>query len=134
MVGIEKLLKIQVRIYDYVANISAVLRNETLGKEATLYTRLPTGRLRCTACARFCEIPEGKVGLCGVRGVLDNKLRLFVYGRVIAGHIDPIEKKPVTHYMPGTDIFSISTTGCNWLCQYCQNYDISQRRKVEGAA
>jgi pyruvate formate lyase activating enzyme len=103
------------------------------GKEAELYTKLPNGRMKCTACARLCEIPEGKIGLCGIRGVVDNKLQLFVYGRVIAGHIDPIEKKPVTHYMPGSDIFSISTTGCNWLCQYCQNYDISQRRKVEGA-
>ncbi|MDQ6866797.1 MAG: AmmeMemoRadiSam system radical SAM enzyme, partial [Thermoproteota archaeon] len=109
-----------------------MLRNDVLGKEATLYTRLPSGRLRCTACARFCEIPEGKVGLCGVRGVVDSKLRLFVYGRVIAGHIDPIEKKPVTHYRPGSSIFSIATTGCNWLCKYCQNYDISQRRKIEG--
>ena len=103
------------------------------GKDAELFTALPNGRIKCTACARLCEIPEGKIGLCGIRGVVNSKLRLFVYGRVIAGHIDPIEKKPVIHYMPGTDIFSISTTGCNWLCQYCQNYDISQRRKVEGA-
>jgi pyruvate formate lyase activating enzyme len=103
------------------------------GKDAELYVALPNGRVKCTACARLCEIPEGKVGLCGIRGVMNNKLRLFVYGRVIAGHVDPIEKKPVTHYMPGSDIFSISTTGCNWLCQYCQNHDISQRRKVEGA-
>jgi pyruvate formate lyase activating enzyme len=102
------------------------------GKEAELGVRLTNGRIRCTACARYCEIPEGKIGLCGVRGVVQDKLRLFVYGRVIAGHIDPIEKKPVTHYQPGSDIFSISTTGCNWLCSYCQNYDISQRRKIEG--
>ena len=103
------------------------------GKDAELFTALPNGRIKCTACARLCEIPEGKIGLCGIRGVMNNKLRLFVYGRVIAGHVDPIEKKPVTHYMPGSDIFSIATSGCNWLCQYCQNYDISQRRKVEGA-
>ncbi|HET7392061.1 MAG TPA: AmmeMemoRadiSam system radical SAM enzyme [Nitrososphaeraceae archaeon] len=102
------------------------------GKEAELYTKLPNGRIKCTACARLCEIPSGKIGLCGIRGVVDNKLQLFVYGRVIAGHIDPIEKKPVTHYRPGTAIFSIATTGCNWLCKYCQNYDISQRRKIEG--
>ncbi|HXG07909.1 MAG TPA: AmmeMemoRadiSam system radical SAM enzyme [Nitrososphaera sp.] len=102
------------------------------GKEADLCTALPNGRIKCTACARLCEIPEGRIGLCGIRGVMNNKLRLFVYGRIIAGHVDPIEKKPVTHYMPGTNIFSISTTGCNWLCQYCQNFDISQRRKVEG--
>ena len=103
-----------------------------LGKEAELYSHLPNGRVKCTACARLCEIPEGKVGLCGIRGVTNNKLQLLVYGRVIAGHIDPIEKKPVTHYRPNTAIFSIATTGCNWLCKYCQNYDISQRRKIEG--
>lgn len=103
-----------------------------LGKEAELFTKLSNNRIRCNACARYCEIPEGKNGLCGIRGVKDNKLLLFVYGRVISGNIDPIEKKPVSHYMPGTSIYSIATTGCNWLCQYCQNYDISQRRKIEG--
>jgi pyruvate formate lyase activating enzyme len=107
-------------------------RNEVLGKEAELYDNLPNGRIKCTACARLCEIPEGKTGLCGIRGVVNNRLQLFVYGKVIAGHIDPIEKKPVTHYRPGTDIFSIATTGCNWLCKYCQNYYISQRRKIQG--
>jgi len=63
----------------------------------------------------------------------DGKLHLLVYGKVITGHVDPIEKKPVVHYMPGSKIFSIATTGCNWLCHYCQNFDISQRRKVEGS-
>jgi pyruvate formate lyase activating enzyme len=106
--------------------------NEVLGKEAELYVELPNGKIKCTACARLCEIPEGKIGLCGIRGVVNNKLRLFVYGKVIVGQLDPIEKKPVTHYRPGTDIFSIATTGCNWLCKYCQNYDISQRREILG--
>jgi pyruvate formate lyase activating enzyme len=101
-------------------------------KEALLYEALPESRVRCRACARYCNIPEGKIGLCGVRQNIGGKLHLLVYGKVITGHIDPIEKKPVTHYMPGSKIFSIATTGCNWLCQYCQNFDISQRRKVEG--
>jgi pyruvate formate lyase activating enzyme len=105
---------------------------ESLGKEAGLYELEAGGRVRCTACARYCNIPVGKVGLCGIRGNVGGKLHLFVYGRIIAGHVDPIEKKPVTHFMPGTKIFSIATTGCNWLCHYCQNFDISQRRKVEG--
>ena len=103
-----------------------------LGKQAELFENLPNGRVKCTACARYCEIPEGKSGLCGIRGVANNKLFLYVYGKVISGHIDPIEKKPVTHYRPGSAIYSIATTGCNWLCKYCQNYDISQRRKIEG--
>lgn len=101
------------------------------GREALLYKK-EDSRVRCTACARYCSIPEGKIGLCGVRGNVNGKLYLFVYGRAITGHIDPIEKKPVVHYRPGSKVFSIATTGCNWLCKYCQNYDISQRRKVEG--
>ena len=90
------------------------------GKVAELWKPVPgTDKIMCTACARYCKIGEGQVGLCGVRGVHDGKLWLYVYGRVITGHVDPIEKKPVTHYRPGSKIFSIATTGCNWLCRYC---------------
>ena len=103
-----------------------------MGKEATLYEKLPGGKVRCTACARYCEMGDGQNGLCGIRGNTDGKLNLFVYGKVISGHVDPIEKKPVTHYNPGSKVYSIATTGCNWLCKYCQNHDISQRRRVEG--
>ena len=103
-----------------------------MGKEAFLYEKLPNKKVRCTACARYCEMAEDQIGLCGVRGNNDGKLDLLVYGKVIAGHIDPIEKKPVTHYHPGSKVYSIATTGCNWLCKYCQNYDISQRRRIEG--
>jgi pyruvate formate lyase activating enzyme len=67
--------------------------SEVMGKEAELQVRLANGRIKCTACARLCEIPEGKTGLCGIRGVTNNNLYLYVYGRVIAGNIDPIEKK-----------------------------------------
>jgi len=104
-----------------------------VAKEAILYEPMEGNRVKCTACARYCQIPEGKPGLCGVRANVGGKLQLLVYGKVITGHVDPIEKKPVSHFMPGTKIFSIATTGCNWLCHYCQNYDISQRRKVEGS-
>jgi pyruvate formate lyase activating enzyme len=105
---------------------------EPIGKEAELFRNLPNGKVQCTACARLCQIGEGQIGLCGIRGVIRGKLYLLAYGKVIAGHIDPIEKKPVVHYKPGSKIFSIATSGCNWLCSYCQNYDISQRRKIEG--
>jgi pyruvate formate lyase activating enzyme len=104
-----------------------------MAKEAELYQRLAEGRVRCTACARYCNIPEGKIGFCGIRQNLKGRLYLLVYGKITASHVDPIEKKPLTHYMPGTKIFSISTTGCSWSCAYCQNYDMSQRRVVEGA-
>ncbi|MGQ9469180.1 MAG: hypothetical protein ACUVTD_05065 [Nitrososphaerales archaeon] len=88
-------------------------------KEALLYEKLENDRVKCRACARYCNIPEGKIGLCGIRQNIGGKLCLLVYGKVIAAHVDPIEKKPVTHYMPGSRIFSIGTTGCSWLCQYC---------------
>jgi pyruvate formate lyase activating enzyme len=102
------------------------------GREADLFTNLPSGRVMCTACARRCQIGEGQIGLCGIRGVVGGRLYLLNYGKIIAGHVDPIEKKPVIHYRPGSKIFSIATTGCSWLCKYCQNSDISQRRKIEG--
>jgi pyruvate formate lyase activating enzyme len=88
---------------------------EPSGKEAELFKNLSNGKIQCTACARLCQIGEGQVGLCGIRGVVNGKLYLLVYGKVIAGHIDPIEKKPVVHYKPVSKIFSIATTGCNWL-------------------
>jgi len=90
---------------------------KAVGKVVELWKPVPgTNKIMCTACARYCKIGEGQVGLCGVRGVHDGKLWLYVYGRVITGHVDPIEKKPVSHYRPGSKIFSIATTGCNWLC------------------
>jgi pyruvate formate lyase activating enzyme len=89
---------------------------EPSGKEAELYRDLPNGKVQCTACARGCQIGEGQIGFCGVRGVVGGKLYLLVYGKVMAGHIDPIEKKPVVHYRPGSKIFSIATSGCSWAC------------------
>jgi len=98
---------------------------------ADLWTNY-NGKVRCIACARRCLIGEGQIGFCGVRSVKNGKLYLEVYGKVAAAHVDPIEKKPVLHLNPGSKIFSFSTTGCSWMCMYCQNFEISQRRKVEG--
>src|SRR3989304_1868930 len=90
---------------------------KAMGKVAELWRPLEgTNKIVCTACARYCKIGEGQVGLCGIRGVHEGKLWLYVYGRVIPGHVDPLEKTPVSHYRPGSKIFSIATTGCNWLC------------------
>src|SRR3972149_1477611 len=89
---------------------------QAMGKIAELARPLESGKIVCTACPRYCKIGEGQVGLWGTRGVPDGNLGLYVYARVITGHVDPIEKKPVSHYRPGSKIFSIATTGCNWLC------------------
>ncbi len=90
------------------------------GREALLYKPIEgSPRVVCTACARYCKMGPGQIGFCGVRQNIDGKLHLLVYGRIIAGHIDPIEKKPVTHYHPGSKIFSIATSGCSWACAYC---------------
>jgi len=89
------------------------------------------GRVRCRLCARLCSLPEGKLGFCGVRINKGGKLYTLNYGRLVAMHADPIEKKPLNHFHPGSYVFSIATVGCNFACQYCQNYDISQRRVVQ---
>ncbi len=89
-------------------------------------------KVRCTACERLCLLGEGQTGLCGIRKNIGGELYLISYGVASALAIDPIEKKPLYHFHPGSRVLSISTTGCNWMCKYCQNYDISQRREVSG--
>ena len=100
-------------------------------KEALLY-RKEGDRIVCTACLRYCRLPDKAIGFCGVRQRIGDKLFLLNYGKVIAANIDPIEKKPLFHFFPGSQVLSIGTTGCNLACKYCQNWDISQRRRVEG--
>jgi pyruvate formate lyase activating enzyme len=95
-------------------------------KEATLYQKLDNNRVQCNACAFRCKINPENTGICGVRKNCKGKLRLLVYGRAIADNVDPIEKKPLYHFLPGTDVFSIGTIGCNFKCGFCQNWDISQ--------
>ncbi|MEM0155623.1 MAG: AmmeMemoRadiSam system radical SAM enzyme [Thermoplasmataceae archaeon] len=102
--------------------------------EASLYETISDNRVKCTACWRYCILKPGQTGFCGVRLNREGKLYLSVYGIVSAMHVDPIEKKPVLHMYPNSKILSISTTGCNYACAYCQNWDISQRRKAEGEA
>ena len=95
-------------------------------KEAYLYEKLENERVRCFLCNHRCLIRRGKKGLCGVRENRSGTLVSLVYGKVIASHIDPIEKKPLFHYLPGSLSYSIATVGCNFTCQFCQNADISQ--------
>jgi len=95
-------------------------------KEAMFYMSLPENEIRCNLCNHRCKIKEGKRGICAVRENREGRLYSLVYGKVIAEHIDPIEKKPLFHFWPGSRAFSIGTVGCNFHCKHCQNFDISQ--------
>ena len=96
-------------------------------KEARFYEREgEDGAVVCSLCAFRCRIPEGKRGSCGVRLNRSGTLYSLVYGRLIARHMDPIEKKPLYHFLPGTLSYSIATPGCNFRCSFCQNWQISQ--------
>jgi pyruvate formate lyase activating enzyme len=95
-------------------------------KEALLYDKLPDKQVRCGLCAHRCTIGEGHLGLCQVRENRDGTLYTLVYGRTISQAVDPIEKKPLFHFFPGSRAFSIATPGCNFRCEWCQNWEISQ--------
>lgn len=97
-----------------------------MSKEAMLYEKLPDNKVRCGLCAHSCVIANGKKGICQVRENRDGTLYPLVYGRTVAQHVDPIEKKPLFHFYPGTTAFSMATPGCNFQCRWCQNWEISQ--------
>jgi pyruvate formate lyase activating enzyme len=98
-------------------------------KECVLYKKEKGKKVRCLACAHKCFISKDKTGICGVRKNVNGKLMLLVYGKIAAMHADPIEKKPLYHFFPGSYAFSIGTVGCNFKCDNCQNFDISQVSK-----
>lgn len=95
-------------------------------KEAMLYERIGDGRVRCNLCSHRCLIAEGQRGFCNVRVNKGGRLYTTVYGRVVSQSVDPIEKKPLFHFLPGTRAYSVATMGCNFTCLYCQNHTISQ--------
>lgn len=100
-------------------------------KEAKFYKRLENNLVQCNLCPHRCIIKPGQRGFCGVRENRNGKLYTLNYGFVTALNIDPIEKKPLFHFYPGSPIVSISTVGCNFRCPWCQNYSISQARPEE---
>lgn len=95
-------------------------------KEALLYEQLDENYVRCQLCAHRCRIAAGRVGVCQVRVNREGRLYTRTYGRVIAEHVDPVEKKPLYHVRPGSRAYSIAAPGCNFHCQWCQNWEISQ--------
>ncbi|TJX15941.1 AmmeMemoRadiSam system radical SAM enzyme [Tissierella creatinini] len=105
-------------------------------KEAILYKQIEGLKVKCAVCNMRCTIPEGHRGLCGVRENRGGKLYALNYGKTIAVNVDPIEKKPLYHFMPKTKIYSFAAVGCNFRCSWCQNWEISQspkpNKRIEG--
>ena len=98
---------------------------------AKYWHALDDGRLQCDVCPRDCKLHEGQRGACFVRGRVENAMVLTTYGRSSGFCIDPIEKKPLNHFYPGSSVFSFGTAGCNLACKFCQNWDISKSRAMD---
>ncbi|MCK9432146.1 MAG: AmmeMemoRadiSam system radical SAM enzyme [Candidatus Omnitrophica bacterium] len=101
-------------------------------REAQLYTPLEGQKVRCRLCAHRCEIPQGQYGFCRVRQNIGGVLYTRNYGNLVAAHADPVEKKPLYHFLPGSLAFSIACAGCNFRCGFCQNWEISQAGASSG--
>jgi pyruvate formate lyase activating enzyme len=101
------------------------------GRPGRYWRRLSDGRIQCEVCPRLCKLHEGQRGLCFVRARQGDEIRLTTYGRSSGFCIDPIEKKPLNHFLPGTATFSFGTAGCNLACKFCQNWDISKARSLD---
>jgi len=97
-------------------------------KQAQWWKPLPNGKILCTLCPRYCTIGKGQKGFCYIRENIDNKLYSIGYGRPTGFAVDPIEKKPLSHFLPGTDVLSFGTAGCNLGCKFCQNWTMSKAK------
>jgi pyruvate formate lyase activating enzyme len=102
--------------------------------ETRYWHALANGRVQCDLCPRECTMHEGQRGLCFVRGCEDGRVKLFTYGRSSGFCVDPIEKKPLNHFLPGTSVLSFGTAGCNLACKFCQNWDMSKSREMDTLA
>ncbi len=95
---------------------------------------LADGKIQCDVCPRACKLNEGQRGLCFVRGREGGQVKLFSYGRSSGFCVDPVEKKPLNHFLPGTSVLSFGTAGCNLACKFCQNWDMSKSREMDTLA
>ena len=102
--------------------------------ESRFWERMPTGRVRCTLCPCHCKLREGQRGACFVRACKDGKVVLTTYGKSSGFCVDPIEKKPLNHFLPGTPTLSFGTAGCNLGCAFCQNWQVSTSREWDTLA
>jgi pyruvate formate lyase activating enzyme len=101
-------------------------------KGAILYEQLSGNKVKCNLCGRRCTVPEGSAGFCLVRKNERGKLYSLVYGKACSVSVDPITKKPLSHFHPGSLVLSIATVGCNFRCRFCDNWSISQEKKIKG--
>jgi pyruvate formate lyase activating enzyme len=108
-----------------------VLPPDVEAHAALWWHRLPDGRLQCDLCPRDCRLHEGQRGLCFVRANLGGHMVLATYGRSSGFAVDPIEKKPLFHFLPGSAVLSFGTAGCNLACKFCQNWDISKSTEFD---
>ncbi|MFL6570933.1 MAG: AmmeMemoRadiSam system radical SAM enzyme, partial [Burkholderiales bacterium] len=99
--------------------------------EGKWWHRLDDGRIQCDLCPRDCRLHEGQQGLCFVRKMENGRMVLTTYGRSSGFCVDPVEKKPLNHFYPGSSILSFGTAGCNLACKFCQNWDISKSREMD---
>ena len=102
----------------------------TYHESFTYYTPKEDGKIVCNLCQHACQLKEGQIGICGVNQNVNGELKTLVYGHPIALNVDPVEKKPLYHFLPGTSVLSFGTVGCNYKCPFCQNWDISQSKEV----
>ena len=101
------------------------------GHTTKYWHELGDGRLQCDLCPRYCKLREGQRGLCFVRGRGNDEILLTTYGRSSGFCVDPVEKKPLNHFLPGTPVLSFGTAGCNLACKFCQNWDMTKSRKTD---
>lgn len=111
--------------------MSDALITEQNAKPVKYWHTLDDLRIQCDLCPRFCKLREGQRGLCFVRGRRQDQMVLTTYGRSSGFCIDPIEKKPLNHFYPGSSVLSFGTAGCNLACKFCQNWDMSKSREVD---
>jgi pyruvate formate lyase activating enzyme len=107
---------------------------EITGVPGRYWHTLDDGRIQCDVCPRFCKLHNGQRGLCFVRAATDDQIVLTTYGRSSGFCVDPIEKKPLNHFLPGTPVLSFGTAGCNLTCKFCQNWDMSKSRQMDTLA
>lgn len=122
-----------------IPNATTAIRPELQPGDASIvpgryWHALADGRVQCDLCPRFCKLHEGQRGLCFVRARRDDRMVLTTYGRSSGFCVDPIEKKPLNHFLPGTAVLSFGTAGCNLACRFCQNWDISKSRAIDTLA